>query len=134
MLQDSYITIFVKKLAQMDTMVTKPKESVPNVTLLVPSVTDIQMVTVPYVTKVGSLMDILVLKLVQLVNMPINLTDIVNLVTLLVSPVLVVLVNTVLLVPLQNSGIITLVETHVQMDISELILTEEFVLLVILPV
>jgi hypothetical protein len=133
-LQDSISTMFVMKLAQMDTMVMKPKESVLNVTLLVPSVSDIQMVTVPNVNKVGSLMDILVLKFVQLVNMPINLLDIVNLVNLLVSPVPVLLLNTVLLVPLQNSGIITPVETHVQMDILELKLTEEFVLHVILPV
>lgn len=134
MLQDSYITMFVKKLVQMDTMVMKLKEFVPNVTLLVSYVTDIQMVTVLNVTKVGSLMDILVLKFVQLVNTPIRPLELVTLVTNLVSPVLVVQVNTVLLVLLQNSGIITLVDNHVQMDILELILTEEFVLLVILPV
>jgi hypothetical protein len=134
MLQDSYTTIFVKKLAQMVTTVKKMEESVPNVILLVLYVTDIQMVTVLIVTLVGSLKDIPVLKFVQLVNSPMPILNIVNLVMLLVSPVPVVLVSAVLVVLLQNSGIITLVETHVQMDILELILMEEFVLLVTLLV
>jgi hypothetical protein len=126
--------ISVTQLAQMDIMVMKMEESVLNVTPHVYYVTDIQMVTVLPVKKVGSLMDILVLKFAQLVNMLTKIPTLVNLVITLVLPVLVVLVIIVSLVPLQNSGITTLVETHVQMDILELLPTEEFVPFVILPV
>jgi len=88
------------------------------------------------VNLVGSLMDILVLKFVQLVNTPNKIPKPVNLVITLVKPVLEVVLIIVLLVLLQNTGIITLVLTHVQMDILELLQVQEteFVLLVTLPV
>jgi hypothetical protein len=72
MLQTSYTNMFVNQLVHPDIMVTKMEEFVLNVTLCVLNVSVIQMVTVLIVNTVGSLMDILVSKFAQLVNMPTN--------------------------------------------------------------
>jgi hypothetical protein len=84
MLQTIYITELVPQSVHMVLMLMNNLESVLNVTLCVKSVTDIQMVTVLLVNKVGSLMDICVSQLAQPVNMLTLLLDLVNLAICLV--------------------------------------------------